>query len=315
MKASDLLKRYAGGERNFRGANLRGQSFKGKNLSDTDFSEADIRGANFTNATLKNVNFTGAKVGLQKRWLIGQLLTSILISVLLNFVSIVLNTFFVASFFDAAKVKEYTIFPGLLLLLIIGVTFFALACQGVTAKAATTIAVIIVIAIVAPGGGAAVAIGITIGIASAVAIAIAVVGAVIAAVASVAAIASVASIAASVTIAITFAGAIVMLNTYVAWRASKGDGKFALSRNASITFAAIGGTSFRGADLTDANFKNAILKSTNFNPAKQQKTILTQVCWQDAKNLDRARVNDSILKDPAVRGLLVTRDGHDKSYM
>ena len=91
MKASDLLQRYAAGERNFRGANLRGQSFKGKDLSGADLSEADIRGANFTNATLKNANFTGAKAGLQKRWLIGKLLTSFLISALLNFVSVLFN--------------------------------------------------------------------------------------------------------------------------------------------------------------------------------------------------------------------------------
>jgi uncharacterized protein YjbI with pentapeptide repeats len=50
MKADEVLRRYAAGERDFHRVNLRGQSFKGKDLSGADFSEADIRGANFTNA-------------------------------------------------------------------------------------------------------------------------------------------------------------------------------------------------------------------------------------------------------------------------
>jgi uncharacterized protein YjbI with pentapeptide repeats len=67
MKASEILNRYANGERNFRNADLRGQSFKGKDLSAADFSGADIRSANFTNAKLVGVNFSGATAGLQRR--------------------------------------------------------------------------------------------------------------------------------------------------------------------------------------------------------------------------------------------------------
>ena len=51
MKASELLKRYAEGTRDFRRVNLKGQSFKGQNLAGADFSEADIQGTNFTNAS------------------------------------------------------------------------------------------------------------------------------------------------------------------------------------------------------------------------------------------------------------------------
>jgi hypothetical protein len=49
--------------------------------------------------------------------------------------------------------------------------------------------------------------------------------------------------------------------------------------------------------------------------ATEKQTVLTQIFWQDSKNLDKARVDGSILKNPAVCELLVTRDGHDKSYI
>ncbi|NJQ97318.1 MAG: pentapeptide repeat-containing protein [Hydrococcus sp. CSU_1_8] len=53
MKASEVLKKYADGERNFCHANLRGQSFKRKDLSGADFSHAKIQSADFSNANLK----------------------------------------------------------------------------------------------------------------------------------------------------------------------------------------------------------------------------------------------------------------------
>lgn len=55
MKASEVLKEYTDGERNFRNANLRGQSFRGKNLSGADFSYAKIQSANFSNRPLRKL--------------------------------------------------------------------------------------------------------------------------------------------------------------------------------------------------------------------------------------------------------------------
>ena len=82
MKASEVVKRYQQGERNFRGVNLRGQSFKGQDLSGVDFSEADIRGTNFKGATLRGVQFRKAKAGLQKRWAITLVFVSLVFALL-----------------------------------------------------------------------------------------------------------------------------------------------------------------------------------------------------------------------------------------
>jgi uncharacterized protein YjbI with pentapeptide repeats len=329
MKASDLLQRYTAGERDFRGANLRGQSFKGKDLSGADFSEADIQGTNFTNATLKSANFTGAKAGLQKRWLMGQLLISFLLSALLNFISIALNVSFAAYLFSPERLKEFSYVPGVFFLLAIGITFFEIARQGLTAREATTIAVACVavcaFAVAVGAGVFAVAVAIVaVGAVSGV-FAVAFVGSFVGAFAGISAFASVVTGAVmgvvvgaffiASTGAVAVAIATVALSAYVAWRTSQDDEKFAPARNAGIAFGVIGGTSFRGANLTDSNFKNSTLKNTNFNRTRERETVLTQVLWQDSKNLDKARVDGSILKNPAVCELLVTRDGHDKSYM
>ncbi|MEQ8963897.1 MAG: pentapeptide repeat-containing protein [Coleofasciculus sp. C2-GNP5-27] len=87
MRASEVLKRYAAGRRDFRGENLRGQSFKRKDLSGADFSGADIRGTNFTNAKLTGANFSNAQAGLQRRWLIVVVIGSGILIVLSDFFS------------------------------------------------------------------------------------------------------------------------------------------------------------------------------------------------------------------------------------
>jgi uncharacterized protein YjbI with pentapeptide repeats len=82
------------------------------------------------------------------------------------------------------------------------------------------------------------------------------------------------------------------------------------TRRIAFTFAAIGITSFRRANLTDANFTQATLKSTDL-----RKAIVTRTCWAKVKKLDRARVGGTILINSDIRDLLVTGQGRNKRYI
>ncbi|MEH1838020.1 MAG: pentapeptide repeat-containing protein [Nostoc sp.] len=89
----------------------------------------------------------------------------------------------------------------------------------------------------------------------------------------------------------------------------KGDEKYSLIRNIAVTFAATGGTSFRYADLTGADFTQATLKNTDL-----RNTILICTHWHQAKMLDRVRPGLTYLQNSQVRQLLVTGQGQDKNF-
>ena len=78
----------------------------------------------------------------------------------------------------------------------------------------------------------------------------------------------------------------------------------------ALTIAAIKGTNFKDANLTDVNFSHAILKSTDFRFANTTRTF-----WRQTKYLKFARVETTILDDPKVRDLLITGWGRDQEYI
>ncbi|MFL9458396.1 pentapeptide repeat-containing protein [Tolypothrix bouteillei VB521301_2] len=185
--------------------------------------------------------------------------------------------------------------------------------QGLAASEPIALAVIVGISIAAPLTVAVVA-GIT---ATAVAGATAVAVALVTTVAGAIALATVFTLALNLTVAVTAAIAIgiavavalVLLSIYISRRSLKGDPKYALIRDIAIAFAAFKGTSFRSADLTDANFTGATLKSTDF-----RKAILTCTCFHKTKKLDRVRPGTSYLRIAEVRQVLVTGQGQDKNF-
>ncbi|WP_414582280.1 pentapeptide repeat-containing protein [Scytonema sp. PCC 10023] len=95
----------------------------------------------------------------------------------------------------------------------------------------------------------------------------------------------------------------------IGWQALVTQEKYLFLRKIAIAFASIGGTSFNTADLTNAIFTQATLKSTDLRNAN-----LTLTNFHLTKNLDRARVGNTILMNAKVRDLLVSKRGKNKSY-
>ncbi|NEO00175.1 MAG: pentapeptide repeat-containing protein [Moorea sp. SIO3I7] len=105
------------------------------------------------------------------------------------------------------------------------------------------------------------------------------------------------------------ANIVILLSTYIGWRILAGDKKYSLIRKIIIVFAAKRGTSFYNADLTDANFKGATLKSTDLT-----KATLIRTCWQNTIKLDLARPGTSYLQYEHVRQLLITGKVQNKNF-
>ncbi|MDF5732692.1 MAG: pentapeptide repeat-containing protein [Rhizonema sp. PD38] len=103
--------------------------------------------------------------------------------------------------------------------------------------------------------------------------------------------------------------AIIASGIYVGWQAIYGDKKYQLIQALAIGIVAKKGTSFRGANLTDADFTQATLKSVDF-----RKAILTRTCWFQTKKLEQTRLEGTYLENPKVRQLVVTKDGVEKNF-
>ncbi|NES68852.1 MAG: hypothetical protein F6K24_28310, partial [Okeania sp. SIO2D1] len=78
----------------------------------------------------------------------------------------------------------------------------------------------------------------------------------------------------------------------------------------AVAIGAIRGTNFDNANLTDADFSHATLKSTNFRFANTTRTF-----WRETKYLKFARVEATILEDIKVRELLITGYGKYQQYI
>ncbi|MBD2150089.1 pentapeptide repeat-containing protein [Pseudanabaena sp. FACHB-1277] len=321
--------------KNFAGQNLRGRSFKGQHLSGADFSGADLRGADFTDAILRGANFSRVRAGVQKRWLMLQLILSWILSALAGFMSAYAGLF-VAVFLTPTNIKAYTFAPGTAAIFIIVAIFIAIIQQGFTAKSFgfVSVAATFSVAIVAVFSGTLAIVGsATVAIAGVIAVSAA--GVLVSSVAVAGTVATTLAIVGSMTSAIAgivamvvaeqraeasvgaIVGAVVtlLISVYVTRRTLKYDSKFDVLLKFGIAFAAIGGTSFRGAELSKANFREASLKSTNFQNSQQKITNLHRILWQQAQKLELALLGTSILANREVRELLVTgKPNLSKSY-
>jgi uncharacterized protein YjbI with pentapeptide repeats len=314
----------------FSGRNLRGQNFRGQDLSGANFSNADIRGANFTNASLRGANFTGARAGIQRRWLLILTITSWFLAGISAF-SLGFAANLALYLFAPSIIQNITIIPGLSALAILVTFLFGVYRKGYGIALILAVIAIAVAGIVTSAFAGAVAASASyiiagtlifaiagiVAITAAVAMTIAVSGKIagfiaifiIAILSTTTALSTVVAVAGgSGTFGIILVVVLTLVSCYRGWH-TLADEKYAFIRAIAIGWAAIGGTSFRNADLTCADFTKATLKSSDFRNAR-----LNSVNWRAAKKLDQARVGNSVLSNPAIRALLVTKNGYKQSY-
>lgn len=311
----------------FSGQNLRGRSFQGrKDLVGANFSYADIRGADFTNTLLMGANFSQAQAGRERFWAIVLLVVSSLLSTLSGFAAAFVG---VNSGIVLISQDPIEILAGLVILVTFAVFILVIVRQGLAIAfgvLAGVGGVAGVLAIGVTGAGAVLAAMVAMAAAFAIAMVAAAAGVGAGAGAGVI-VAAAAAAAAGVTVAVEVSGTTVAQGTVaaaiavavamvaaglgvsVSWKAFRGDKKYALIRQLAIVFATIGGTSFRGADLTDADFTQATLESSNLREAN-----LTRTCWFQVKKLDLARVERTYLNNPQVRQLVVTGEGQKQTF-
>lgn len=313
----------------FSGKDLRGHSFKDQDLTGANFNHADIHGTNFTNANLRGADFKGAKAGLQRRWAIGLTVASWLLSGLSGIFSLFITAmlmFLLTSSVDSTSIsssENENFIVGVVSLVALAIFFIVTVRKGLAAGLgvfafafAFAFTIAFSFAFARNSAGARAGAG-----AFAVAVAVAVAGPVAGAVAGPFAVAFAFAVAGAGAVAGAVAGAgtvvgpgafavaFALLGTYIGWRGMAGDEKHAWVRPFAIAFAATGGTSFRDADLTDADFTNATLKSTDFRKANLKRT-----CWHQAKMLDRVRPGETYLQDTKLRQLIVTGQGQGKNF-
>ncbi|WP_258040827.1 pentapeptide repeat-containing protein [Pseudanabaena sp. BC1403] len=101
----------------------------------------------------------------------------------------------------------------------------------------------------------------------------------------------------------------ILLSSYISRRTLMGDENYNLSRKLAGVLAAVRGTCFKGADLTDTNFTQAELKSSDFRGA-----ILMHTCWASAESLSWTRPGESYLQHRSVRQLITKRQGERKVF-
>jgi uncharacterized protein YjbI with pentapeptide repeats len=329
MKAAAVIEQYKNGRRDFRGESLRGGNFRGADLAEADFSGCDIRGANFSRANLTGVKFAGAKAGLPKRWVV-ILLFVILLSILGSIVFILLASVGVSLIFDGTilldqvggnpkNAKTGGIIVGSILSISLSfISYIIFRRNIVTGAFILTISAILFFPIflaVFTGGALAIAaivmctlsIGLALVIFSSKAVSYLLAFAISF---SVFALNYAGLTTESASIAKIFAIILYLLLGSISWLTLKRESRDPWLRQIVIAFAAIGGTSFFQANLTEADFTGARLKNTNFNRA-----ILKKTCFQQAIKLELARPGNTLLANPRIREFLIdSRTGSGKDF-
>ncbi len=310
-KGVDAWNKYRKSHRHIK-INLRGADFRGQNLSGADFSEADIRSTKFTGANLRDAKFCGAKCGLQRRWV----LFLLILCLLLVGVGVLVGVLVVVK-----ALSEVVLLVVLLVGVVVGVVLggvLGVVLGGVGAVLVGGVVLVVVGGIVGGvlggvlGEVVLVVLGVVLVVVGVVLVVLVEVGVEVGGI--VGGIGEIVVVVVGVVLVVVLGvvvvgggggvgvGGVLVLVLGVVL------GVRVLNDPFVIAFGAIGGTSFRGTDLTEANFRGARLKGTDFRGA-----TLTRTCWYGATMLALVRPGDTYLKDGQVRQWLIG-EGKDKNF-
>jgi uncharacterized protein YjbI with pentapeptide repeats len=319
--------------------NFCGRSFERANLSNSNFSSSDIRRTCFKDAILIGANFSNSRTGLAPLQSLGLIAGSLILVLISGLVIGYSGAFpsFVTNLLSQQSIsgKELLISIGLFILLsfifvivrkglgaslgilaiITSVVTAIIAFTGAGDSAITAAAILqaVIIAMIIAGVlVTSLALSIFLSITTTKALPIPVILALTSAILG-AQEGVKGSAAASLSISLTMTGivaiALMGLSTYISLKAMAGDKKYKLIRSISISLCASLGTSFRGADLTDANFTQATLPHTDFRKANLKRTA-----WFQSTKLELSRIEGTYLEDTSIRQLVVSKDGHGNTY-
>lgn len=314
--------------KDFSHQNLRGRSFKGQDLAGANFSYADIRSCDFSGTNLKGANLSYTKTGLQRGWkicLFGICLISALMSGVICAFSSGYFGFLLVSSNIINKSTGFLLLAGFLL-------FFIFAIKRSLTDAFLILAILVILAFIGgvitagygTGSGAGFfafsMIGMLAGlILGAVVIAEALdllgrfavfnvllfttLGALIYATFGKGAVVE------ARLLALIFALIISTLSFYIGWRLLNNNEIDVWLRTIVISLAAIKGTNFQNANLTDANFSGTTFKSTDLRKAN-----ITRASFRKASQLDRICVGLTYLQNTKIHQLLVKGQGQEQSF-
>lgn len=284
MKASEVLERYARGQRDFQRANLSGQCFHGRDLSGADFSEADIRGADFRHAKLRETKFCRARAGLSAR---GRLLLASIGCIVAALWGLVLGVaaYSIASIpSPPARMTGTLVALGLALFYSLGYRqrFGGLPLVGARIADASTSAIVF-----------------STFIAEAIAFSLALEGA----------RSGTTDFHLTLPLALLVIVVCNLASAYLA-RLALEESRETVTRSIALVIACIGGTTFRDADLSSADLTGAILANTDFRASQCGRTRI-----YNARGLDLARFGRCVFADPVFRTLSIVGDGENRSYV
>lgn len=323
----------------FRHQDLQGRSFRGQDLTDSDFSGANICGADFSNTGLVGANFQQVKAGQQRPWVLGIVLGLVSIAFLGGYIvgwlagaisSVMLRT----------QNQPLAIGSGIgacLVLLVVATILVRRGLGAALGAVVVSIPTVIVLAVAlsqSPAQRLALAFILLQLLNAAAAIAAVIAGAIAMAIGRTIAgrlpfilalsgfiISAIAGIwegienretyhtTQAIPVAVLISIGLISLSMYISSQAIRGNHRYALIRRLALIMAATGGTRFRFANLTDADFTQSILNNSDFRNA-----VLKRTCWFQARQLEQARTEGTYLADPQIAQLVITQEGHNQIF-